>query len=211
MQVQNLLILNGAVSTTGQWIDISNLVSLSVQINTYSAGSTDIEVSNDPNVMIDGAGIGAPTAAPVLQQFHRCPAVSALTACFRRQSSTPRPHSSRSGARLTIRCIFSYLCHRWQLPLCSGSRSNGSAGSLRDRLQRVRGHRWWWRHLLPSDRTAILSATSHRRHWHSRRHSQSARAGTEYALCDQWSDSYQSARLRNGKRIPADAVGSARF
>jgi hypothetical protein len=70
MQIQNLLIYSSAiaVSNDGPWIDISNLVSLSVQINSYSAGSTDIEVSNDPNVMIDGAGIGAPGSAPTLAQ-----------------------------------------------------------------------------------------------------------------------------------------------
>jgi hypothetical protein len=73
MQIQNLQILNGAVSTTGQWIDISNLVSLSVQVNAFTAASTDIEVSNDPNVMIDGAGIGAPGSAPVLSQFASIP------------------------------------------------------------------------------------------------------------------------------------------
>ena len=71
MQIQNLLIYSSAqaVSNNGPWIDISNLTSLSVQINTYTAGSTDIEVSNDPNVMIDGAGIGAPGSAPTLSQF----------------------------------------------------------------------------------------------------------------------------------------------
>jgi hypothetical protein len=71
MQVQNLQIYSSsiAVGGNGPWIDISNLVSLSVQINTFTTGSTDIEVSNDPNVMIDGAGIGAPSAAPTLRQF----------------------------------------------------------------------------------------------------------------------------------------------
>jgi len=79
MQIQNLQILNGAVSTTGQWIDISNLVSLSVQINAYTGGSTDIELSNDPNVMIDGSGIGAPGSAPTLSQFASLPGFASLT------------------------------------------------------------------------------------------------------------------------------------
>lgn len=74
MQIQNILIYNSsiAVSGNGPWIDISNLVSLSVQVNGYNSGvgtGVDIEVSNDPNVMIDGAGIGAPGSAPTLSQF----------------------------------------------------------------------------------------------------------------------------------------------
>lgn len=77
MQVQNLqifdssYIISPATTGNGPWIDISNLVSLSVQINTYAG--TDIQVSNDPNVMIDGAVIGPPTAAPVLSQFASVP------------------------------------------------------------------------------------------------------------------------------------------
>ena len=76
MQVQNLLIYSSAiaVSNSGPWIDVSNLVSLSVQVNAYNSGAgADIEVSNDPNVMIDGAGIGPPSAAPVLSQFLSTP------------------------------------------------------------------------------------------------------------------------------------------
>ncbi len=70
MQVQNLLIYSSAIadaSSNGPWIDISNLVGLSVQINNF--GSAGIEVSNDPNVMIDGVSIGAPGSAPTLKQF----------------------------------------------------------------------------------------------------------------------------------------------
>lgn len=72
MQIQNLLIYSSAIapasaSYNGPWIDISNLVSLSVQINNFTG--TGIEVSNDPNVMIDGAGIFPPGSAPVLSQF----------------------------------------------------------------------------------------------------------------------------------------------
>lgn len=79
MQVQNLQIYNNstAVGGNGPWIDVSNLVSLSVQINNFAAGTgtggADIEVSNDPNVMIDGAVIGPPSAAPVLSQFLSTP------------------------------------------------------------------------------------------------------------------------------------------
>jgi hypothetical protein len=72
MQIQNLQIYvtsGSPPNTVGPWIDISNLVSLSVQVNSYVAGSTDIEVSNDPNAMIDGSGIGTPGSAPALSQF----------------------------------------------------------------------------------------------------------------------------------------------
>jgi hypothetical protein len=71
MQIQNLLVYSSAIadaSSNGPWIEVSNLVGMSIQVNTYQA-TTDIEVSNDPNVMIDGAGIGPPSAAPVLSQF----------------------------------------------------------------------------------------------------------------------------------------------
>jgi hypothetical protein len=79
MQIQNLQIFDfaTAVATNGPWIDISNLVSLSVQINNY--GSAGIEVSNDPNVMIDGPVIGPPSVGPVLSQFASTPGSSALT------------------------------------------------------------------------------------------------------------------------------------
>jgi hypothetical protein len=72
MQVQNLQIYSASqadASNNGPWIDISNLVSLSVQANNYVAGKTDIQVSNDPNVMINGAAIGPPASAPTLLQF----------------------------------------------------------------------------------------------------------------------------------------------
>lgn len=75
MQNQNLLIFSAAQadsSNNGPWIDVSNLVAISIQANSYAAGKTDIQVSNDPNVMIDGAGIGAPSA-PVLSQFQSTP------------------------------------------------------------------------------------------------------------------------------------------
>ena len=82
MQVQNLLIYSAAqadASNNGPWIDISNLVSLSVQANNYVAGKTDIQVSNDPNVMIDGAAIGPPSAGSVLSAFVSTPGFNSLT------------------------------------------------------------------------------------------------------------------------------------
>lgn len=72
MQIQNLLIYSSAIadaSGNGPWIEVSNLVGMSVQINAYTSGTTDIQVSNDPNVMIDGTTIGPPSVAPVLSQF----------------------------------------------------------------------------------------------------------------------------------------------
>lgn len=81
MQIQNLQIYSSAIadaSSAGPWIDISNLVSLSVQINTFTTAVTDIEVSNDPNVMIDGAGIGAPGSPPTLLQFASIPGFGSL-------------------------------------------------------------------------------------------------------------------------------------
>jgi hypothetical protein len=73
MQIKNLQIFNVPIGSAGdgQWIDVSNLVALSVQINGIE-GNTWIEVSNDPNVPIDGAGIGAPPL-PVLSQFPSMP------------------------------------------------------------------------------------------------------------------------------------------
>lgn len=81
MQIQNLQIFqfSTAVAAAGPWIDVSNLVSMSVQINSYSSGVTDIQVSNDPNVNIDGAAIGPPSSAPVLSQFASLPGFASLT------------------------------------------------------------------------------------------------------------------------------------
>lgn len=83
MQIQNLQIYSSAIAvgSSGPWIDISNLVSLSVQVNAYNSGvgvGADIEVSNDPNVMIDGAGIGAPGSPPTLLQFASIPGFGSL-------------------------------------------------------------------------------------------------------------------------------------
>jgi hypothetical protein len=73
MQIKNIQIFNVPIGSAGdgQWIDVSNLVALSVQVNGIE-GNTWIEVSNDPNVPIDGAGIGAPPL-PVLSQFASLP------------------------------------------------------------------------------------------------------------------------------------------
>jgi len=71
MQIQNLEIYSSAIadaSSNGPWIDVSNLVGMSVQVNAYQ-GTTDVEVSNDPSVMFNGAAIGPPSVAPVLSQF----------------------------------------------------------------------------------------------------------------------------------------------
>jgi hypothetical protein len=74
MQIKNIQIFSVAIGSAadGAWVDVSNLVSLSVQVNGIE-GNTWIEVSNDPNVPIDGAGIGAPSAAPTLSQFASLP------------------------------------------------------------------------------------------------------------------------------------------
>jgi len=72
MQIQNLQIFSSTPAADGSWIDISNLVSFSVHITGVEA-ATWIEVSNDPNVMIDGAAIGPPGSAPVLSQFASFP------------------------------------------------------------------------------------------------------------------------------------------
>jgi hypothetical protein len=68
MQIKNLQIFSSTVAADGSWVDVSNLVNLSVYITGVDA-QTWIEVSNDPNAPIDGTGIGAPGSAPVLSQF----------------------------------------------------------------------------------------------------------------------------------------------
>lgn len=68
MQVQNLQIFSSTLAANGSWIDISNLVSFSVHITGIEVATT-IEVSNDPNVMIDGSAVGAPGSAPTLLQY----------------------------------------------------------------------------------------------------------------------------------------------
>ena len=68
MQIKNLQIFSSTAAADGVWIDVSNLVNLSVYFTGIDA-QTWIEVSNDPNAPINGAGIGAPGSAPVLSQF----------------------------------------------------------------------------------------------------------------------------------------------
>src|SRR5271154_7498699 len=68
MQIKNLQIFSSTAAADGVWIDVSNLVNLSVYLTGIDA-QTWIEVSNDPNAPINGAAIGPPSAAPVLSQF----------------------------------------------------------------------------------------------------------------------------------------------
>src|ERR1700675_2128399 len=68
MQIKNIQIFSSTAPANGAWIDVSNLVSLSVMLTGLEATVT-IEGSNDPNAPIDGAGIGAPSAGPTLSQF----------------------------------------------------------------------------------------------------------------------------------------------
>src|SRR5271157_157712 len=68
MQIKNIQIFSSIASVSGAWIDVSNLVNLSVYLNNLE-GTVHIEASNDPNAPINGTGIGVPSAAPVLSQF----------------------------------------------------------------------------------------------------------------------------------------------
>ena len=72
MQIKNIQIFSSTAPANGAWIDVSNLVNLSVMLTGLEATVT-IEGSNDPNAPIDGAGIGAPTAGPTLSQFASVP------------------------------------------------------------------------------------------------------------------------------------------
>jgi len=72
MQIKNIQIFSSTNAADGSWIDVSNLVQLSVML-TGVEGNVWIEVSDDPNAPIDGAGIGAPGSAPVLSQFASVP------------------------------------------------------------------------------------------------------------------------------------------
>ncbi len=72
MQIKNINIFSASSSQAtlyGNWIDVSNLVSMSVEVVGLEAGSAIwIEVSNDPNVNIDGANSVNAPATPVLGQ-----------------------------------------------------------------------------------------------------------------------------------------------
>jgi hypothetical protein len=72
MQIKNIQIFSSITAADGSWVDVSNLVNLSVMI-TNTEANTWIEVSDDPNAPIDGAAIGPPSTAPVLSQFPSVP------------------------------------------------------------------------------------------------------------------------------------------
>ena len=67
MQIKNIQIFSALNAADGAWVDVSNLVNLSVMLTGVEA-NVWIEVSDDPNAPIDGAGIGAPSAGPLLSQ-----------------------------------------------------------------------------------------------------------------------------------------------
>ena len=68
MQIKNIQIFSSQTAADGAWVDVSNLVNLSLQVNGIE-GNVWIEVSDDPNAPINGTGIGAPGSAPTLLQF----------------------------------------------------------------------------------------------------------------------------------------------
>jgi hypothetical protein len=72
MQIKNIQIFSSTNAADGSWVDVSNLVQLSVMLTGVEA-NVWIEVSDDPNAPIDGAGIGAPGSAPTLSQFASMP------------------------------------------------------------------------------------------------------------------------------------------
>lgn len=67
MQIKNIQIFSSTAAADGTWVDVSNLVNLSVYLTGVET-SVWIEVSDDPNAPINGAGIGAPGSAPTLGQ-----------------------------------------------------------------------------------------------------------------------------------------------
>lgn len=74
MQIKNIVIFDSTNNSNGAWIDISNLVALSVHVVGLET-TTRIEVSNDPLINIDGyngAGsqinLAAPASGPTLSQ-----------------------------------------------------------------------------------------------------------------------------------------------
>jgi hypothetical protein len=72
MQIKDLKIFDSTIAADGAWIDVSNLVALSIQVNNIE-GNTWIEVSNDPNVNYDGAAIGPPGSAPTISAVSTTP------------------------------------------------------------------------------------------------------------------------------------------
>lgn len=67
MQIKNIQIFSSTAPANGSWVDVSNLVQLSVMLTGLEA-TVAIEASNDPNAPINGTGIGAPGSAPTLTQ-----------------------------------------------------------------------------------------------------------------------------------------------
>ena len=67
MLTANNTIFSSQNALNGQWRNIQNWVAFSLQINGLE-GNVWVEVSNDPNVVTDGANISAPSA-PVLSQY----------------------------------------------------------------------------------------------------------------------------------------------
>lgn len=68
MLIANNTIFSSQAALNGQWRNISNWVAFSLQINGLE-GNVWFEVSNDPNVLTDGANISAPSSAPTLSQY----------------------------------------------------------------------------------------------------------------------------------------------
>jgi hypothetical protein len=67
MLVSNNTIFSSTLAADGAWRNISNFLQFSVQV-TGVEGTVWIEVSNDPNVMTDGASSLAAPSAPTLSQ-----------------------------------------------------------------------------------------------------------------------------------------------
>lgn len=67
MQIKNIKIFDSTVAADGAWIDISNCVALSIGVSGIE-GNVWIEVSNDPNINIDGTNAVNAPATPVLSQ-----------------------------------------------------------------------------------------------------------------------------------------------
>lgn len=74
MQIVNNTIFDSTVAASGQWRNISNFVALSIHLINLE-GNVTIEVSNDPNVLIDGSTIAAP-AAPTISSVKTTPPAS---------------------------------------------------------------------------------------------------------------------------------------
>jgi len=67
MLTANNTIFSSQAAANGVWRNIQNWINFSLEV-TGVEGNVWVEVSNDPNVMTDGATISAP-AAPVLSQY----------------------------------------------------------------------------------------------------------------------------------------------